>query len=265
MKEEAHPFARGFLSDAVREVRADVRQRYASLAALLDEVNRRAVEAQHTIKIDRNCAAELYGAVLFGRTITSTQAAVLLLEHGLPSQSRAVLRAALETLFCLGAVANQPHRAEEFLASHQADRRKVAKRVGEWKNPALRAAVESQLTEEKLSEVLSTSGKELNLRDLAKLAEIEDWYLSMYLLLSFSAHGSVADLAKHLVRDNLGEVVGLRNEPEVEAQSASWCYAIEIQLHAIRALSKLFSLGEPELDDFESRLILLSGEDEASG
>jgi hypothetical protein len=107
-------FAHGFLSAAVADFGATVRERYPSHTKVFEETNLVAVEFQHSIEIHRDRPAELYGAALYARAIASTQASVILLNHGLVSQARAVLRSALEALFPLRAVANDPSIAEEL-------------------------------------------------------------------------------------------------------------------------------------------------------
>lgn len=255
-----HPFSRGFLSDAVRGVREDVRRDYAAFVHLLDEVNSRAVTLQHDIAIHRDCPSELYGAALFARTLASTQACVLLLEHGLVSQARTVLRSALETLFPLGALANHPHLAEELLQSHEADRRTIAERIRRWHDPELRAAIVEHITDSELEQLLGSKAKSLNQFELSKLADMEDWYLSVYMLLSFSAHGAVSDLTGHLVTDKSGNVIEFRNEPQLQDQADTWAYTIEMQLRAVDALTKLFKLGQPSTQALAEQLRVLVAE-----
>ena len=192
--------------------------------------------------------------------MSSTQACVLLLEHGLVPQARAVLRSALETLFTLGALANHSHLADEILQSHEADKRTVAERISRWQDPGLRSAMVVQITEPELDQLRSSKAKSLNQFALAKLADMEDWYLSVYMLLSFSAHGAVTDLADHLVADASGSVIEFRNEPQVEDQQATWAYTVEIQLRAIDALTNLFALAEPSTRVLAERLRVLAAE-----
>ena len=228
----------GFLSDAPRAFRRQVHAQYRPWVELLYDINRSAVGLQHSIHIHRDRLDEAYGAVLFARTIASVQASALLLELGLPSQARTVLRSALETLFPLCAVAKEPTLAAELVASHDADRRTVADRVRRWQNPALREAIATQVSDVELDTMLASRARPLNQYDLAKRADMEDWYLTIYTLLSFAAHGAISDLESHAVVDANGEVVEFKSEPDLAEQQTVWAWAAEVELAAMRSLSR---------------------------
>ena len=173
-----HPFADGFLSDAVREVRHEVHRTYVPHVNLAYATNRRAVALQHELSIHADKLEESLGAALYARTLAFTQSAALLLEHGLPVQARTVLRAGLESLFPLAALAKDRSLAPSLLTSHDADRRTLVDRIRRW-NPALRASIDSRLSEAELSAMASGAGKATNVYELAKVADMEDWYLTL--------------------------------------------------------------------------------------
>jgi hypothetical protein len=239
-------FAQGFLSDPFDEVRATVRSRYGPWRELLLLVNGECVKAQHAIEVNPLDPRQLLAAVLFARTLASTQAGVLLLEHGLVSQARTMLRTAIETLFQLGAIYRDPNATSKIIASHDADRRTVADRMLRWKSERLRDAIRSEISEDELLELKASKAPGLNVYDLACKAEMEEWYLTLYSLLSFPAHGALSDLTSHVIEDGDGVVHELRSDPEIEEQESSWGYAIEIQLKAADALGGIF--GSPQID-----------------
>ncbi len=235
-----HNFEQGFLSEPFDDVRMAVREKYAPWHALLRQVNGFSVDTQHSLVIDRQTLSHVLGAVLYGRTLASTQAAVLLLEHGLVSQARCLLRSSLETLFTLGAISKKTELAPEVLDSHEADRRTIADRMKRWKDPEMRKHVAANISEEKLDALLTSKAKSRNHFDLAKEAGMEDWYLGLYSVLSFSAHSAIYDLARHIVRTSDGEIEALKNEPELDEQESTWAYAIEIQIKAASVLVGIF-------------------------
>ena len=91
-------FAQGFLSEEIRSVRGAVRQQYPVHHSILSLLNEQCVALQHRLSLRSDKPRDLLGGALFARTLASTQAAVILLEHGLPSQANTVLRSALEAL-----------------------------------------------------------------------------------------------------------------------------------------------------------------------
>jgi hypothetical protein len=251
-------FAAGFLSEAVREVRGEVHRRYAEHVDLAYSTNRQAVALQRDLQIHREKLEEAIGAALYARTLASTQASMLLLEHGLPTQARTVLRTALESLFPLAAMSKNSALASAYLASHDADRRTLVDRIRRWKDPALRASIDSKVTEAELEDMTKGLGRPMNLYDLAKAAEMEDWYLTLYTLLSFAAHAKVSDLDRHVVLDENGDPIGFQNEPDTERQDAVWAWNVEVQLAAMRSVATLFALSTEGLEPIRQRLAELA-------
>lgn len=207
-------------------------------------INRLAVQMLHELQVTREKSEEVVGAILYARTVQSTQATVLLLEHGLPSQAQTVLRSALETLFPLAAIAKSPNSAAALLASHEADKRTLADRIKQWKDPELRAAV--SLTDAELDAFIKNPAKATNIFDHAKSAGMEDWYHTLYTILSFAAHSKMNDLHKHAVVDAEGDLQELQSEPIFDGQSMVWLWVVEMQLAAIRSAAQLFQLKDWE-------------------
>lgn len=250
-----HPFADGFLSESVRDVRAEVHAQYPSHVELARLTNRRAVALQHELKIHVDKLDEALGAALYARTLAFTQSSVILLEHGMPVQGRTVLRAGLESLFQLAALAKDRTIAPSLVASHDADLRTLADRIRRLRDPALRASIDSQLSEADLSAMSAGTGKSLNIYELAKLAEMEDWYLTIYTLLSFAAHSKVSDLDRHVVVGDDGEPSEFQNEPVSSGHASAWSWGVEVQLAAMRSVAALFRLEVPELEVLRKRLV----------
>lgn len=234
-----HQFSDGFLSEIVRTLRSEVHQQNPKLVGLMYSVNRLAVELLHELGISPEKTDQMVGSVLYARTLQSTQAAVLLLEHGMPTQARTILRSALETLFPLSAIAKDPRKADDLIASHDADRRTLADRIKRWKDPELRASV--PLTDTQLDDIVKNPAKATNIFEHAKFAGMEDWYGTLYTILSFAAHSKISDLDNHTVPNAEGEVVELQSEPVLAGQTEVWLWIIEVQLAAMRSVAQIFS------------------------
>lgn len=226
-------FSDGFLSPGARELRAVVHASHPKSSRLAYRVNRLAVDVQHELQVGP--IHEILAAAYYARTLASTQAALILIEHGLPSQAKTVLRSALESLFPLCAIAKDPVKADELLESHEADRRTLADRMLRWQNEELQSFI--PLPHDELSAIASNRAKGSNLYEIAKFAGMEDWYNTLYTLLSFAAHVKIADLDSHSVADESGQMTGLQNEPVTFGQTRVWLWAIEFQLRAIRAIA----------------------------
>lgn len=247
-------FAQGFLSEPFDEVRTAIRARYGAWRELLLQVNGECVRAQHAIEVNSHDPRQLLAAVLFARTLASTQAGVLLLEHGLLAQARTMLRAAIETLFQLGAIYREPFVTSKIINAHDADRRTIADRMLRWKSEEPRDAIRNEISEDELHALKASKAAGLNVYELACKAEMEEWYLTLYSLLSFPTHGAISDLRSHVVENDDGLIQELRNEPEINEQESSWGYAIEIQIKAADALVGVF--GSPKIDTASFRTSL---------
>lgn len=230
----------GFLAKSLDHVRSHVREKYISLHNLLTDVNRLAVKNQHEILIHTDSNVERLSAVLFARTVTTTQASALLLEAGLISQSRILLRSALETLFALVAISKDSNIAEKLIEGHAAEQKRVAKNILLWKSNELKKIADSETTTSLIQSALNNTATALSTFDLAQKAGLEDWYRTVYMMFSWPTHGAAIDLDRHAVAGNDGNIAEFRNEPEVDGQESSWMCAIEILLKAITALATIF-------------------------
>lgn len=249
-----HEFSHGFLSAAMTVVRVEVLRKHATWHELLLRVNEQCVEAQHAAQIDPTDSRALLAAAHFARLLASVQGAVLLLEHGLVSQAKTVLRMALESLFALEALRVQPEIATDMTQTHEVDKRVVADRMLQWEAHELKTAAAAHISDDELKGYLSSKARELKTYELANAAGMLDWYRSWYAILSFPAHGTVSDLAAHLIADQPGKVVALKNEPEVEGQGPAWACAIEIELKAAESFAGIFVVACLSLDSARAEL-----------
>ena len=69
-------------------------------------------------------------------------------------------------------------------------------------------------------EIDSLDAKALKVRQLAKLADLEDWYLTTYAYLSSSVHSSVRDLEDYFEFDQDGKIRGWLTNLQI----AAWSY-----------------------------------------
>lgn len=236
----AHEFSDGFLGEEVAAVREMILNQYADWRALLRETNRNAVSQQYLVDCRSGCPRELIGATSYARILATVQASILLLERGLPSQARALLRTALESLFMLAAVERDPGFADLLAESEGAERRSLAEKMLRWSAPELREAVTNQITDEKLSVLASSPEREVKMYRVAEVAEMTDWYLSIYALLSQNAHATLTDLRHHIGFDQAGDVQFILNEPTVDGLHETWSYAVEILLRAQEGFASIF-------------------------
>src|SRR2546422_2812888 len=95
-------------------VKAGVRARYADWIAIYSEIESLVRERQHHEQFRIDGLQHLLVMALFARTLSNTSAAMLVAEHGYEVQCKTLLRTALESMFSLVAIANDPKMAEAF-------------------------------------------------------------------------------------------------------------------------------------------------------
>lgn len=230
----------GFLSEPVDHVVDMIRDRYSAWRELLYRVNRLAVATLHALDIHLDSDVERYSSILFARIVSTVQSAVILLERGLVPQSRILLRSALEALFQLGAIACDGTVVDGLIEAHANEQRRAAKYVLRWQNEELRQVAEKELSSEVLQSFINSHASTLSVATLAKKAGFEDWYHTLYMVLSWPTHSAAIDLERHVVRDSDGELLAFCNEPEVDGQENSWACATELLMKSILALAEIF-------------------------
>ncbi len=243
----------GFLSD-LSEVRSAVHSRYANYRIAFMRLNEQCMAAQYTLSISAEQPRDLLGAAFFMRTIASCQAAVILLEHGLPAQAKTVLRSSLESLFSLAAIEAKPELALSIAQSQDANKRSLADKMLRWECEELQASRDSSIGEEELLELKLNNASEFKTWALAKEAGMTDWYLSCYALLSQSAHATVSDMTSHLVIDKDGNISAFKSEPEVDGQELVWAFTMQIQLRAAHAVTNMFGINTIDVSVHENAL-----------
>jgi hypothetical protein len=94
----------GFLSPALSGSIANIRADFAPWFDAVTAFNTLGMRVLPNVKADQSSNQQLVVAALYGRVLTSFQAAVLLAERGLLADARIVVRGAAETAIVLVAV-----------------------------------------------------------------------------------------------------------------------------------------------------------------
>jgi hypothetical protein len=130
-------------------------------------------------------------------------------------EARTVLRAMLEALFSLCAIAKEQKLAVDFVKEDQRRRlkflgkyRQVYDGLPEHVDPHEFEVLEEELKKEK------GDIRERSTEEWAKEAGLHDWYLTAYAVLSDSVHSKVRDLEHYLFLNEKGEVVRFRWGPD---------------------------------------------------
>lgn len=236
----------GILADNLEVFATLVREKYAPWMCEARAHNRIANQMQYTFKVSPESAQQLFCSALFVRVLEYTQTALLLIERGLRAPARVMLRCAVEGLFNLTACSTNYKTAILFMDADLLARKKTGEYLQQVSGQPLKAQVSgkevTKCLKELADEIDSLDAKALRVRQLAKLADLEDWYLTTYAYLSSSVHSSVRDLEGYFEFDEDGKIKGMINEPSDDGLELLILLAVEIQHLAMLAAAKTFML-----------------------
>lgn len=167
----------GFLADEAGAVVAAMRAKYAPWLAEVRTLNGLLVRMQYELSVHPESTQEMACAALFVRTLSHSQASILLLERGMIASAKAMSRCALEGLFNLGACSRDHKTALAFVDANEVGRKNWAKRLGQVQDSAVRANVDVMELQEILAQaerkIEEFGARDLKARDMAKLADLE--------------------------------------------------------------------------------------------
>ncbi len=246
----------GYLADEVSGVVEVVRAKYAAHFRDIRALNQLLTRSQYGLQIHQESAQELTCAALFVRSLAHSQAAIILLERGMASSARAMIRCALEGLFNLGACAADWRTALSFVDSDQVDRKRRAKYLSLVQDPVARAKLDradlDKILQEVLAKIEEVDAREVKVRDMAKKAGLEDLYLTAYSSLSGAVHSTIGDLDQHFQPDPTHAKLELLPVPNVEDLHGPLLVLGETLVGLVRAASKVFDMAI--IDQCESHL-----------
>ena len=236
----------GFLSDDIMQCRDQIRQRYARYFDFIQRVNTFCQQVK--FRIDGTSANDqnLMASRLIIKLLADTQGAVLLVERGLASQARTLLRAACETCIILRRVCQDQEFHRLFSASEELTQVRWLKNILNDKSPPLDEIREGfrqrgiTLREiRKREEELKDSGvKKVEISSLAKEAGLLGLYYSAYTLYCKDTHASPYVLDSYSSPDQTGDF-----------EDISWGPITDNLEDALLLIPRLMILGFSAIDE----------------
>lgn len=266
--------ARGFLAISPESI-ANIRRDNESWFAAAERFNELAMQVLRKVKPNGNSEQQVVGAALYGRALTSFQAALVLSERGMTADARTVVRAAAETVIVLSALTKDPSVCGLLLDRHVWHHAKMH-RV--WLNdheikaeltPAecanvrdTLAAIEAEFPQSKTLKV-----DPMAIATLAVMGDVTVLYNSVFRATSGdAAHTTLDTLDRHVRIDAHGNILGMNFGPRTDDLAVTLSDAISVIAFGLHAASDLFQI--PGLVDHlaecvaEWRAIDVSAEDE---
>jgi hypothetical protein len=221
-------------------------------AKLLSDLGMRALKG---IEPATNDNQQFIAAVLFGRALTSFQAAYILTERGLVTDARGIVRNLVETSVILEALIKDKGVIDLLESRHYWHRRKL---LNSWLTDPEIAGVMSQEARDgfkaRIAEIdaldptAKTRGDPVNIAALAQKCSLLAVYNTVYRMHSGdSAHTTFDALERHVHADDKGEVIALSFGPELDEIPDTLAGAISCILSCLRAVVIFFGLSELDI------------------
>lgn len=246
----------GYLSTNLAVSIANLRRDFAPWFDVAERFNALAMRTLPNVKAATNNNQQVVAATLYGRALTSYQAALLLAERGLIADARTVVRAAAETVIVLSAVAKDAGVCDLLIDRHVWH---YVKMLRAWlKDPQAMAQmtpVETAALKKVLADIEEQFPKAKTLmRDpvavavLAEKAGVMALYNTVFRSTSGdAAHTTLDTLNRHIRADANGDITGMQFGPSGDDLAVTLSDAISVLSFALHAVADLFQV--PKLID----------------
>lgn len=241
----------GFLSSALSTSIVKIRKDFAPWFDVAESFNNLGMRVLPAVKADQASNQQLVAAALYGRTLTSFQAAYVLTECGMLADARTVVRAAAETAIVLSVVVKDAAVCDLLIDRHFWHHRKLR---NAWLNDPQAVA---EMTPQEVDAVKTTiadadkshpkvkqlTGDPVAIAALAQQAGVMALYNAVYRSASGdAAHTSIDAMNRHIREDTHGDIQGLKFGPDVSDLPDTLSDAMSVLGHALHAVLEFFPL-----------------------
>lgn len=254
----------GFLSKEVDGFRNGIRSKHQAYFDLVERLNRYCQQAKYRLVVHNRDGQELFTACLAIKLLNDVQAGIILLERGLASQGRSMLRVALECLVVLAKIAQSYEFVHAYVKVGEQDRLKLVEAIR--LNPSQGFdGIRADLTEDLIVKIKETIGETHNRRNIEQWAKEKDvglgyLYVGPYRLFSQEIHSSPRAIDQYFMANDEGEIIGFNWGPDTGKDlRAELLEAARLLLVGMSKVDELFKLNsKKDLDDFSAQLGKLS-------
>ena len=230
----------GFLGEQVGDWSREFRKRYGSLLNRCKQLNWDAHSLLHSVEVHTKDGREIIVACLFMRAVEFYQAAILLLEQGMPTSAKGNVRSLLESVFILRAVAKCDKMLKAYIDNNEIQRLRTAKKM--LNNPNPNEVCQKEDLRKIRDEIKQKGIRETKIKEFSEHADMYDyWYEDIYSLwLSPATHSSAHDLKRNLRSNDQQSISGLRYGPEDSKADQLLAHASYCLLLGFFAIANVF-------------------------
>jgi hypothetical protein len=244
----------GFLSPTMDRFRASLRNvpAYKAWFEFAEELNRFCLNMLRDRDVPRHDKQRLTIAILFLRAHKSFQSSLLLIEKGLISDARVVLRSAVEGAIALNALANDAAFLDQLIEAHYYNQRKTARLI--LNDPVYRAGHSTEQISQMEATVHDVDAREKTIAprkfgdpNWANVASrhCKDLYQTLYRLLSADGtHTTMNAIHRHVSYDANEQITELKVGPDTSDLIETLKAACLVLIWASDPLVRAFELNE---------------------
>jgi hypothetical protein len=134
----------GFLSNEAEDGRNLVINSYREAFVLSKDLNRQAMSLFREYNLCMNNEIKIAIAALMTRIVETYQGVILMLERGMTSQARMLVRSQLEALFQMAAMVKNPDLYDSYAAKHYRSTISALKSAKRWKQESLQGRLSKE-------------------------------------------------------------------------------------------------------------------------
>jgi hypothetical protein len=251
----------GFLSEEITRFQTHICSRYAKYFDLIDRVNRFCQQAKYRLLIHDHDGREVIAGCIMIKILNDLQAAILLVERGLASQARTLIRVGLEGFFILANICRVDGFWRSFILSDQVARRRLLRAI-RGNSSVLLEEVRRQVVPELISQLdqdIREHGiTEEHAIELARRVNLLNFYDGPYRLFSQDVHSLPKVLEKYGVFDQDGALVSFTWGPQIDDLEAELTVIPRIMILGFAVVNEMFDLKLDEtLASLDAELRLL--------
>lgn len=253
----------GFLGQDIEQTRLDIIAKHKPYFEFARDVNSFCQRSKFLLQIHTKDGQEVVAASMFVKMLCDYQAAIIVLERGLALQGQELLRCALEALFHIQRVAEDPSFMGTWAKTDDKDRLRLFEAVQAGTGP-LRARIDAGALQKKIGEararVARAGPKKLRVADL--ISEPDAGGRSLYMLWSLPLHAAPRAVQDYVENGPPGTgISALKWGPSEDELDFTLAMGASVMLAAWEPLSKLFKIDvRAEIEQFHERLKALIGE-----
>jgi len=249
-------FENGFLDSEANEKRDFIIKSYNDIYSFYSKINEDAHSMFRNSYSLVNDSAERFTMVcLFMRSLTLSQSIYFISQRGMLAESRILLRSLIETIFSLVASSVDDSILKVLELKDEKQKLKFVNRIINSKHTIKNIPGDTELNkikEEIISRINNIPIQSKTTEDISRIANMHDYYLTVYSHLCNSVHTNLIDFESNLVQSE-NKLIGLSYGPTDDYLMKNIITMIDLVLRAMKSINKYFSLNEDNLIEAQFR------------